>query len=125
MTIERIINDLPTDDRACLRLMLELQFESATALARDAFRDLDPTRPNSIDSDRPVTQFDYSGDHDDFNIAAARLLAATTAALVAHTHDSARDALIELIKSEGFIDDATIADVFCPLLNMINQYFND
>lgn len=114
---------LPTDDRAILRLMIELQRDAAAELLRAATRDLDPINPYHIDSDSPMTQFDYSGDHDDYNAAAANLLSDITHALVAHTTETAREALIELMTDEStdFLIDTDTADFNSPLLDLIHN----
>lgn len=119
---------LPDDDRAILRMMLELQRDAAAALLHAATRDLDPTNDYSIDAPHPLTQFDYSGDHDDYNFAAANLLADITYALCAHTTDTALDALTELITdpTNDFLIDSDTADFESPLLAAIhNSEFDD
>lgn len=114
------IAPLPTDDRACLRLMLELQRDAAKYLLDNASHDLEP---DTFDHDIPMTQFDYSGDHDDYMPAAAELLTMTTYALSAHIHDTARAALIELITAPDseFCDASITADFNSPLLDLISD----
>lgn len=121
-----IIAPLPTDDNDCLRLILELQRDAAAAMLDYATRDLDPTNPYSINgSGRNLTQFDYSGDHDDYNAAAATLLMHATAALLAHTHDTARDALIEMLTTDLFLLDSITADFNTPLFDLISDPNDD
>ena len=110
------IEPIPTDDRACLRLMLELQRDAAFFLLQCATHDL---RDDSFDNE--LTQFDYSGDHDDYNPAAADLLAAITATLSYHMHDTARAALIELITAPDstFCADICTIDFNTPLAELI------
>lgn len=114
---------LPDDDRAILRLMLELQRDAAAALLHYATRDLDPANDYSIDAASPLTQFDYSGDHDDYNTAAASLLAAITYTLCAHITDTALDAFIDMIDDDTltFLIDSDTADFNSPLLAAINN----
>lgn len=117
---------LPTDDRAILRLMLELQRDAAAELLHAATRDLEGDY--SIDSAHPLTQFDYIGDHDDYNTAAASLLADITFALCAHTTETARDALLEMIDdpTNDFLIDSDTADFNSPLLAAIhNSEYDD
>lgn len=117
-TITRQIDDttytltLPDDDRACLRLALELQRDAAAEIVRAATRDLDPENPYFIDStDMPLTQFDYSGDHDDYNPAAAHIALTITYAITAHEHETARDMLIDLFNTDDeFLESLLTAD---------------
>jgi hypothetical protein len=114
-----IIQPLPLDDRACLRLMLELQRDAAQYLLTNANDDLDGRF--GIDARIPLTQFDYSGDHDDYNPAAASLLSLTTETLCLHEHRTARAALIALIETEDFLIAAMTADFASPLLALITD----
>jgi len=109
------LRELPADDRDCLRLLLEMQRDSATALLEYAARDLDPTNDYSIHSDRPLTQFDYSGDHDDYNTATAELALRTTYALCAHEFDTARDTIISLFNDDDFMLANSTASIDTPL----------
>lgn len=116
-TITRQIDDttytltLPDDDRACLRIALELQRDASHALLDAALRDLDADNPYSIDAETPLTQFDYIGDHDDYNTAAAMIATAITHAICAHTTATARDMLIELFNDDdNFLIDLETAD---------------
>lgn len=133
-TITRISDDmtytitLPTDDRAILRLMIELQRDAAAFLLECATRDLDASNEFSINTIYPLTQFDYSGDHDDYNTAAASILADITYALTAHTTDTALDALLEMIDdpTNEFLIDCDTADFNSPLLAAIhNDTYDD
>ena len=96
---------LPDDDRAILRAMLELQRECADYLLAAATRDLDPALPHSIDAEFPLTQYDYSSDDDDYNPAAAHILALITDALCAHIYESPRAAMIALFADDDLLID--------------------
>lgn len=115
-----IIAPLPLDDRECLRLMLQLQHDAAKNMLEIANYDLSTSEYN-IDSDRPLTQFDYSGDHDDYNPNTADALAMVTNALCSHEHETRRDTLIALIETEDFCFAMTTSMISTPLADLITD----
>jgi len=70
-----LLHKLP-DERWILKAILELQRDAAAYLLDCASRDLDGDY--SVLTERALTQFDYNGDHVDYNPAAARCLALIT-----------------------------------------------
>lgn len=97
-----LIHKLPDNERWILKAILEMQRDTAAYLLECASRDLDG--PYSVLQDNALTQFDYNGDHVDYNPAAARCLATITDHL---TGDGwTRDELNEdIIAALGFTDD--------------------
>jgi hypothetical protein len=106
-------DSIPTNDRACLMLMLELQRDAASYLADAARYDISDRMPIYL------TQFDYFSDSDDYNPAAANLLRECTYALTSHEHETARDTLLALLATDDFLDDAETADFSTPLFDLI------
>ena len=102
------------DDRAILRGLLEMQRDAANYLLDAATRDLNPNYAYSIDADTPLTQYDYSGDHDDYNPAAAHLLATITDALCSHIYESIPAMMLSLFNDDTFIDDLMTSDLATP-----------
>lgn len=132
MMITRMINgftyslDIPNDDRATLRLIIELQRDSAQYLLDCAMHDLDSNQPYHIDSDRPLTQFDYNGDHVDYNSAAADLIIAVTHMLCDQIDDSAINALIRIFnEDDDFCMSMETADFDSPMMHIFNVDYND
>ena len=95
------IHKLP-DERWILKAILEIQRDAASYLLDCASRDLDGDY--SVLQERALTQFDYNGDHVDYNPACARILTTVTDALTGDGYT--RDELDEtIITALGFTDD--------------------
>ena len=131
-TITRIINgftyslNVPNDDRAALRLIIELQRDSAQYVLDAAMYDLNSNQPYHIDSDMPLTQFDYNGDHVDYNSAAADLVIASTNMLCAQIDDSAIDALIRVFnEDDNFCMAMETSGIDSPMMHIFNVDYND
>jgi hypothetical protein len=71
-------------------------------------------------SNPPITHFDYSGDHDDYNPSAANLLAFLHNALADH-HD-ALTIIRQLLDDADLIADAQTCDFHTPLFDYIPDY---
>lgn len=88
---------LPDDDRAILNAIIALQRDCAQYLLDAANFDLGEQRQNI-----PLTQYDYNGDHVDYNPAAAEALAAITYELCGDGHfdgDFPRPEILEAVSA--------------------------
>lgn len=87
------------NDRNAIRALLEMQLNCANHMRDIAQYEID----NRIDIE--LTQFDYSGDHDDYNPACASILMMITNALCGGMRDEcddANDAIMILIHDSDF-----------------------
>lgn len=115
---------LPDDDRAILRLILELQRDTAAALLNAATRDLDPENEFNVDSDEPMTQFDYFGDHQDYNVAASEMLDIVTTELCAGIYGTALEMTTALFENDSFLSAIETCD-FSYSLDLTFEYIEN
>lgn len=106
------IDPLPDDD-ACISLMLDAM--------RDAAQEVTDSLPYLAPYKTLPARFHIISDYDDYIPAATYILDAIANAFLAHTHESPRTALSELLDDEDFLQYSSTADFGTPLFDLIHE----
>lgn len=110
-----LINIATIDETTARTHLFTLARDCATYLSTSAMRNLDQLRLAD-----PMTDFDYSGDHNDYNPAASSILDFITTAINSDESPSAIDIITRLLDTESLLLDCATLDFNSPLLALLD-----